>query len=152
MRQVFWNSENEDSPAEYFPPGRRRRQPAWIDELEEKYIDLLHEVYAAYDAGYTATAVMGARAALDVWVSSQTPSGNNFPKKLESLSQIGSLNARQIELLKPTFDTGSGAAHRGFRPDVHDTLTVIEAVEHVLQQDLFADRLQRLKKNTPSRS
>ena len=151
MRQVFWNSENDDSPAEYFPPGRRRREPAWIDDLEDKYKGLLQEVYAAYDAGYTAIAAMGARAALDVWVSSQTPNIKGFSKKLEELRRLGTLNARQIELLVPTFDAGSGAAHRGYRPDVDDTLTVIEAVEHVLHQDLFAVRVQRLKKNTPPR-
>lgn len=151
MRRIFWNSENEESSPEYFPPGRRRNPPAWVDGLDEKYKSLLQEVYAAYDAGYMAIALMGARAALDVWVSSQTSNTNNFNAKLRNLQQVGTLSARQIELLGPTFDAASGAAHRGFKPNDADALTVIEAVEHVLQQDSLLPRIEQLKKNTPPR-
>jgi hypothetical protein len=151
LRRVFWNSENEASPPEYFPPGRRRRPPVWVDELDEKYKSLLQEVYAAYDSGYMATALMGARAALDIWVSTQTSNSNGFNAKLSKLKQAGTLSSRQIELLEPTFNAASGAAHRGYKPNEADALTVIEAVENVLQQDSLAPRIEQLKKNTPPR-
>lgn len=151
MRLVLWNSENDDSPPQYFPPPRRRRSPDWIDQLDEQYSALLTEVYAAYDAGFTAIAVMGARAVLDVWVSSQTSNLNNFNLKLQHLRDLGTLSARQIGLLYPTFEAGSGAAHRGYVPDLADALTVIETIENVLQQELLLPRVERLRLNTPPR-
>lgn len=151
LRRVFWNSENDESPAEYFPPGRRRLPPFWVEGLNEIYKTLLQEVYAAYDSGYMAIALMGARAALDVWVSTQTSNTNGFKAKLNKLKEVGKLSEIQIKLLETTFDAASSAAHRGFKPNEDDALTVIEAVENVLQQDSLIPKMEQLKKNTPPR-
>lgn len=151
MRLVLWNSENEESSPQYFPPSHRRRPPDWVGQLDERYAAPLNEVYAAYDAGFTAIATMGARAVLDVWVSSQSSNRNNFAAKLQCLRDLGTLSARQIDLLAPSFDAGSGAAHRGYVPDLEDSLTVIEAVENVLHQELLLPRIERVKRNTPPR-
>lgn len=151
LRKIEWNSENEEGPAKYFPPPHVRRPPAWLPELDEPHRKLLGEVYAAMDVGLYGVALMGVRAILDVWVSSQTSHGNDFPKKLEAIAALGSLSARQVQILVSTFDAGSAAAHRGYRPNLDDVTTAADAIENLLQQDLLGPRMTKLRANTPPR-
>ena len=106
------------------------------------------EVYSAMDYGLYGIALMGVRAVLDVWATSQT-SQKPFPAKLEEIAALGALSVRQIEILKSTFEAGSAAAHRGYRPSLDDVTAAADAVENLLHQDVFMPRIAKLKANTP---
>lgn len=134
LRQVLWNSENDESAPQFFPPPSHRRTPLWISELDYPVRVLLREVYRALESGLYSIALMGVRAVLDVWVSSQTSGRNDFPKKLSELAKIGTLSAQQVEVLASTFDAGSAAIHRGYAPSLADTIAATEAVENLLHQ------------------
>ena len=148
---VMWNSENDHSPPTLIPAPERRRPPDWLGELEQPLRTLLKEVYAALDVGLNAIALMGVRSILDIWVSEQTTSKNNFPKKLGDLVNIGTLSARQVEILDGVFDAGSAAAHRGYTPSHLDALSATEALENLLHQNVLIPRIHTLKGNTPQR-
>lgn len=152
LRLVEWNSENDASPAQFFPPPSRRRPPTWLEDLNEPLRSLLKEVYLALDAGLNAIALMGVRAILDVWVSSQTTTINNFKRKLQSLKSSSILSRRQVEVLETLFDAGSAAAHRGYTPTLPDVIAATEAVENLLHQQLLQPRIDQLKSKTPPRT
>lgn len=151
LQVVMWNSENDHSPPNLFPPSEFRRPPEWLNDLEQTQRYLLTEIYAALDTGMYALALMGVRAVLDVWVSDQTSGGKNFPKKLEPLVTYGTLSVRQFEILNNIFDAGSAAAHRGYVPSQPDALAAIEGVENLLQQHVLFPRIAAMKGNTPQR-
>ncbi len=152
LRLLRWNSENDEGPPQFFPPPTNRQPPDWLHELEDPLRALLAEVYAALDAGMYAIALMGVRSVLDVWVSDRTTDRNDFPRKLKELVTDGALSAQQVEILESTFDAGSAAAHRGFRPKPHDAIAATEAVENLLHQYVLLPRIAKLKTNTPPRS
>lgn len=151
LQVVMWNSENDHSPPTLLPAPECRRPPEWLSELEQPLRALLKEVYAALDAGLYAIALMGVRSLLDVWVSQQTSGKNDFPKKLGKLAMIGTLSARQVEILEGVFDAGSAAAHRGYTPSLPDALSATEALENLLHQNALIPRVHALKGNTPQR-
>lgn len=153
LRVIMWNSENDESPPRFFPPPSCRRPPDWLQDLEEPPLRvLLAEVYSALDAGMYAIALMGIRAVLDVWVSSQTSNLNDFSKKLSELATFGVLSARQVEVLKSTFNAGSAAAHRGYAPSLPDVIAATEAVENLLHQHVLLPRIAKMDSNTPPRT
>ena len=152
LRQALWNSENDASPPQFYPPPSIRRPPDWLRELEYPTQVLLNEVYSALDTGTYSVALMGIRAVLDVWVSSQTSGRDGFPQKLNELARLGTLSAQQLEVLESTFDAGSAAAHRGYGPSLADALAATEAVENVLHQHFLFPRIAKLKSNTPPRA
>lgn len=152
LQVVMWNSENDESPPKFFPPPNCRRPPDWLQALEEPLRALLTEVYSALDAGMYAIALMGVRAVLDVWVSSRTSSRNDFSNKLSELATLGTLSARQVEVLESTFDAGSAAVHRGYSPALPDAIAATEAVENLLHQHVLLPRIAKLKINTPQRT
>lgn len=151
LQVVTWNSENDHSPPNLFPPSEFRRPPEWLNDLEQTQRFLLKEIYAALDAGMYAVALMGVRAVLDVWVSNQTSGGSDFAKKLGPLVTLGTLSAKQVEILKAVFDAGSAAAHRGYAPSQPDAFAAIEAVENLLQQHFLVPKIFAMKDNTPRR-
>ena len=151
LQVVKWNSENDHSPPNLFPPSEFHRPPEWLNDLEQMQRFLLKEIYAALDVGLYAVALMGVRAVLDVWVSNQTSGGSNFPKKLEPLVIVGTLSMRQAEILRAVFDAGSAASHRGYAPSKPDALAAMEAVENLLQQHVLVPKICAMKDNTPQR-
>jgi hypothetical protein len=94
---------------------------------------------------------MGARALLDVYVSRHSAVSNDFRKKLEDLQKAGAISAKQIEILWPTFDAGSAAAHRGYLPSEENVITALQVVENLIQQDVLGIKMQNLKTATPPR-
>lgn len=151
LRLVEWNSENEAGSPQFFPPPHVRRPPEWLCELDEPHRKLLGEVHSALDFGLYGIALMGVRAILDVWVSSQTSYRNDFPGKLAQIATLGGLSARQIEILDSTFDAGSAAAHRGYRPALSDAMAATEAIENLLHQQILMPRIAKLRASTPPR-
>lgn len=151
MQVVLWNSESDESSAQVHPPPEIRRPPTWVEHVERPLRAALMDVYTALNAGMHAIALMGVRSLLDVWVSSNTSNDNNFGNKLAQLVALGTLSARQVELLNATFDAGSAAIHRGYTPSKVDTLSALEAVENLLQQQHLVPKIEALKGNTPTR-
>lgn len=151
LRVSFWNSENEDGPVFFYPPLSKHKAPAWLKDLPVEYKDLAQQIYPALDAESYSLALMGARALLDLYISRHSPVSNDFKKKLEELQQRGALSAKQIEILWPTFDAGSAAAHRGYLPSEENVITALQVVENLLQQDVLGVKTQQLRSDTPAR-
>lgn len=153
LQVTLWNSENDAGSPAYYPPSRIRRWPEWMSTLDDTRRWLFEEVYDALDAGANSVAIMGLRAILDVWVTSQIPGAKmGFEKKLDALVKAGTLTTRQADMLLSTFDTGSASAHRGHRPMAEDVMAAMDAVENALQLDGLAPRIARMTDNTPKRS
>ena len=144
-----WNSENGDCGMSFYPPPSKHKPPPWLDELPSEYSDLARQIYPALDAGSHSLALMGTRALLDVYVSRHSAVSYDFKKKLEDLQRDGALSAKQIEILLPTFDAGSAAAHRGFLPSESNVITALQVVENLIHQDVLGVKTQKLKTDTP---
>lgn len=151
LQLVTWNSENDHSEPIFYPAPQLRQPPPWLGDLEQPLQALLKEVYAALNIGAYATAVMGVRSVLDVWVSGKTSNENHFPKKLAALVKIGTLSAQQFIILSDVFDLGSAAIHRAHNPSSSDALAATEALENLLHQDALIRKLFAMKENTPQR-
>ena len=150
LRVSKWNSENGDGGEMYSPPHSIHQAPSWLKELPPEYRDLALQIYPALDAGSHGLALMGARALLDVYISRHSAVTYDFKKKLEDLQKTGALSLKQVEILMPTFDAGSAAAHRGFIPSEANVLTALQVVENLIHQDVLAVKTQSLKNETPS--
>ena len=149
LRVRKWNSENGDCGQSFFPPHSMHKAPPWLKELPSEYRVLALQIYPALDAGSYGLALMGARALLDIYISRHSAVQNDFKKKLEDLQKSGSLSPKQIEILVPTFDAGSAAAHRGFIPTESNVLTALQVVENLIHQDVLGVKTLSLKKETP---
>jgi hypothetical protein len=152
LRVSHWNSENEHSGVEFYPAHAKHKPPQWLDELPTEYSDLAREIYTAVDMGSYTLALMGARCLLDIFISRHTPDLNSFKKKLEELVKLGALSAKQTEILMPTFDAGSAAAHRGFKPSASNVITALQVVENLIQQDMLGIMVEKLRIDTPPRA
>lgn len=151
LRVTSWNSENEWGKPVYYPLAATHRPPSWLNDLPDEYRDLTKQIYAALDSQSFSLALMGVRALLDIYVSRHSGINNDFQKKLEKLASLGALSAKNIEMLTPTFNAGSAAAHRGFQPSEDQVVTALQVVENLVQQDVLGPKTQALAASVPPR-
>ena len=137
LRVTLWNSENDWGTPTYYPPNATHRPPSWLHDLSEEDQELSKQIYAALDARSFSLALMGVRSLLDVYVSRHSGVNNDFQKKLAKLASLGALSAKHIEILTPTFDAGSAAAHRGFLSSEEQVVTALQVVENLMEQDFL---------------
>jgi hypothetical protein len=118
----------------YYPPIVSRPRPPWFDKLDEKFQEVLKELYIALDANTRFLAAFGARTALDMLIVDQIGDIGPFIKKLEKLETDGYIDSRERELLDAVTEAGNAAAHRGFAPDEKLLNGVIDILESLFDK------------------
>ena len=157
MRKALWSSEltpDEYDPSyiSWHPPLARRQPPSWLNELSDNIQrSMFKEVYAALHNDIRSLAMMGVRALVDMFLASNAGDIGGFDSKLKRLTELGSLSARQVALLKPTIDSGSAAAHRGHIPSLESLTAALDVVEHLFQQNALGKSVDHMASETPAR-
>jgi len=135
----------------YYPPQISRKSPRWQYELPEEFRDLLKESYAALHAGSKRLAIMGARALVDLFMTTTIGDVGGFQQKLEQLVQNGFLSQQNRKVLEAALEAGHAVSHRGHQPKERDVDLVFDIVENLLQTMVLSEKAEELKKNTPKR-
>lgn len=123
---------------DFQPPRLWRREPTWLEELEDRepdLKDLLVEVYSAVSDPQTRLLSMGVRAALD-YVMNVILGGDagTFEKKLDMMVDQGHLTKRQRDNLETVIDAASATSHRGYRPPRHLVEEMVVVMEGLIRE------------------
>lgn len=151
QRTNWFSEEPEDESVTYYPPQVSRRVPKWADSLPYGTKDLLDEVYTALHADSRRLAMMGARALIDVVMTTKVGDAGTFAGRLDALVRDGYVSTRNRDVLAAALDAGSAAAHRGHKASSEEVNQVIDIVENLLQTDLLEAAAVKLKAKTPAR-
>lgn len=138
--------ENNSSQAK----DHRKIEP-WVFALEKNYIDLLLEIYEAFNGGSHRLAMMGLRTIIDMFIVDNIGDIGSFQKKIKSLREKGFINNEQFEFIEASIDAGNAAAHRGYKPSEKSLILVLEIVEHLLRPIAVKKRVDILKNEIPKR-
>ena len=137
----------------YYPAPIARRLPSWRYELPKDLWELMHEVYAALNAGHHRIALMGARTLVDMTIVQAVGDVGTFKAKLEQLRLQDHITKQHEKILFSALDAGSAAAHRGFKPTKENIGFVLDIVEHLLQSRfVLQNKSELLEQSTPKRS
>ncbi|MFZ2632613.1 MAG: DUF4145 domain-containing protein [Desulfosalsimonadaceae bacterium] len=149
FRIRHWNDEiqsshdKKDYQDSYYPPIVSRPKPPWFGKLDEKFQDILQEVYIALDANTRFLAAFGARTALDMLIVDKIGDTGSFENKLKKLETDGYIDSTERELLDAITEAGNAAAHRGYAPDEKLLESVIDILESLF--DKFCIKPERDK-------
>lgn len=152
LKKSVYCTEDEHESVTVFPPAVSRQKPNWHADLPDEYQTLLSEVYSALHSDSRMLALMGARALVDMFLTSHTGSSDGFEAKIRQLTKNGFLCARDSEILSAAIDAGHAAAHRGHCPSQINTASVLDIVENLLHKEVLAGNAETLRKNIPARS
>ncbi len=148
---VFSEWNPGEAQIEYFPPHLFRKKPGWADALPKDEQSVLTEVYAALASDSRRLALMGERTLVDLFIVRKIGDQGTFVQKLKKLEQDGFLSAKNRELLDAALNAGHAASHRAYLPERDQLSTVMDIVENLLQSDLLAKDVRKLRRATPKR-
>jgi len=157
--EAQWSHDRKDYQDSYYPPIVSRPKPSWFDKLDEKFQEVLEEVYIALDANIRFLAAFGARTALDMLIVDQIGDIGAFKDKLNKLEANGYIDSTERELLDAVTEAGNAAAHRGYAPDEKLLSSVIDILESLFDKfyikperdkELLA-KARELKRKIPKR-
>jgi hypothetical protein len=107
-----------------FPSRYSRPMPDWIGEVDDILQTVIKETYEALYSDHRFLAAFGARTAIDIVMNSLVGDVGSFASKVNAMKVNGHITETEKDLLVAIIDTGSAAAHRGFRPS-EDTLQCV---------------------------
>ena len=140
----------------YWPAPVSRQRPHWLEKIEEVDRDLgrlLEEMYAALDNDLRVLAAIAARTVFDrASELLRVDPAMRFEEKLDRLGADGRISLDEKKILQVLVDTGSAAAHRGWRPKADELSTMVDVVESFLHRSfVLGDRIEKLKASVPVR-
>lgn len=141
-RHRFWFSEWQDPSQDgepyyqdtYYPPRLNKRLPLWHDKLPSTLQDVMKETYAAHQHDLHYIASIGCRTALDIAIVEKIGDVGRFADKLTQLLSANHISVDEKDLLLAVFDSGDASAHRGFKPEPKDIVTMLDIVERLLHK------------------
>ncbi len=146
-----------------WPPFRKRPIPDIIsgflfpDTLESAIV----ETYGAFNADLPMLAAVGARSCFDIAaVLLGATESARFNQKLDALVESKHITSDVRSMLNVLVDAGGASIHRGWKPKDGDMQTILEVLEHFLDDNFVrAERLklldaktQKLRTKIPPRS
>lgn len=125
----------------YWPALSRRQKPEWLNLIsvegadESILISALGELYSALNNDLSMLAGIGIRTSFDaaselLGIDPEAP----FKEKLKSLVDVGHIGKLDLERLEVLVDAGSASAHRGWKPNAEDLDTMMDLLEHFLNE------------------
>lgn len=151
----------------YWPALSKRVKPDWMSEfgIDEPDVELLEaamlELYGALDNDLRMPAAIGIRTAYDI--ASEllgTDPSLTFAEKLDHLVTSGRIGIADKDRLETMVDAGSASAHRGWMPKADELNTIMDVLEHFIQEAFVAparrkkldEGAAKLKKTVPPRA
>lgn len=125
----------------YWPALAKRERPSWLHRggIEapdvERLDDALLELYTALENDLNILAGIGIRTSFDVASELlEIDTELRFNQKLDGLVAQGHIGAVDRERLAKLVDAGSASAHRGWKPTRAELSTMMDLLEHFIQQ------------------
>ena len=159
LMHVAWNSEQDDSEIDYFPPAVFRKHPDWFDllslELDDKdmFVEvLLNEIYVALHNNLLNLAAMGVRSLLEKVMISKTGDQGGFDKNITEFERLGYVSKIERKRLEAILDAGHAAIHRDYKPKRADVITLVDIAEHIIETVFIHEKpIAELSKRVPIR-
>jgi hypothetical protein len=151
----------------YWPALSERNKPEWLSMLgiytenDAGLDEAMLELYGALDGDLRMLAAIGIRTAYDIaseilGIDPELP----FTGKLNALVNSGRIGIVDKDRIETIVDAGSASAHRGWRPKPSDLNTMMDVLEHFIQESFVAparrkkldEDAAKMKKTVPPRS
>ena len=157
-----WYDYNGEVQSDYdrtittYPKPDSKTQPPWmasLSRIDQQLSDILDEVYLAHDNRSRVLTVVGLRTALDraTELLGIDPA-KSFAQKLAALRDGGWIGDTEHDILEVVVDSGSAAAHRGWKPSSSETLELMTAMEVFLQKAFIVEKKAlKLKAKIPAK-
>lgn len=142
---------NKNTLTKYFPGKVNRIPPSWIFGLKEKYIELLSEIYSAFNNNLFRLTSMGMRTLFDLLMTEKIDDQGTFKKNIDKFADEGYLNTSQKKLLETIIEAGHASTHRGYKTDKNTLLNLLEMSEHLLQVGVLESKSEVILKKIPKR-
>lgn len=124
----------------YWPNISKRKQPKWLVEFifsDQKFFDLIDELYVALDNGLLVLSAIGVRTVFDRATEILGIDTNiTFAAKLRELKQNQRISDHEADILEILTDAGGAAAHRGWAPSERELATMMDILEQFLHRNL----------------
>jgi hypothetical protein len=126
--------------------------PPWHQDLPPVVKSLLEEVYYGLQKEMKALPSMGLRTIIDVVCMEFVGDIGGFAKKLNQLEKNKHITPQNKELLESALEVGHASAHRGHFPELTDLNSVLDIVNHLLNEVyILKSKSLHLKSVTPLR-
>lgn len=140
----------------HWPSVIQRSQPSWTVQLSFEDEDLgylLDDLYSALEADLRVLAAIGVRTVFDRATELLCIDASlTFAAKLDKLVETGRIGSDERDLLDVLTDTGSAAAHRGWRPNPRQLSDMMDILESFLNRAFsLPAKSKRLRDNVPTR-
>jgi hypothetical protein len=135
----------------HFPGKADRQVPTWIFSLDKKYIYLLSEIYATFNAKSYTLCLMGARTVIDMFIIDKIGDVGTFKDKMHKLEEQKFISVVERECLDATIDAGNASAHRGYMPSEEVLHSIIDIIEHLMKTLILPTKKDKIKNSTPTR-
>ena len=136
---------------EYFPPRTFRDIPYWYDELDDKYKEILNEIYISLANKTNRLTLMGCRTIIDMYLNSEIGDNGSFQKKLNTLLTKKLISEPNKKIISIAIDAGNAASHRAYSPDDNTLITVVNIIENLLEQLVLRKGATMVEDETPQR-
>jgi len=142
-----------DSPEpEYFPPRTFKEKPQWHWDLDQKYQDMLSEIYTSLANGTNRLSLMGCRTIVDMYLNDKVGDIGGFGKKLQKLYEENGISYENKDTLVAAIEAGNAASHRAYHPNEEVLFSVVGIIENLLEQMVLNKKATRVASETPNRS
>lgn len=143
---------NKNSHKKNIPGRPKKNVPTWIFGLKREYIELLSEIYSAYNHGNLRLTSMGIRTMLDVLMTDSIGDIGSFSKKISEFKSQGFINSKQADLITTCIEAGSASSHRSYKPDDNSLRDLLDIIEHLVETDILVKKSQVIKSQIPKRN
>jgi hypothetical protein len=149
----YYNSYAEDGSTEtthiesfkYWPALSKRKKPVWMSDsgIDAEDVGALSvamlELYGALENDLRMLAAIGIRTAYDIASALLGIDPNlTFEEKLDAVVSLGRIGILDKDRLETMVDAGSASVHRGWRPSPSDLNTMMDVLEHFIQESFVA--------------
>ena len=133
-------------------PNRVSRMPSpWIFSLNKERIELLSEIYKAFNSSSYRLAAMGIRALLDMLMTDAIGDIGPFSQKIDQFEKEGFINKLQKNMINTAVIAGSASMHRGYKPDKKTLNDLLDMAEHLMQTEVLEGNTEKINNIIPRR-
>jgi len=136
----------------YFPKKIVREFPRWTVRLPHKYSRVFYEIYLSIQEGLNILSLSGIRILLDLFIVSKIGDVGSFSQKLDKMVLEGIITSSKAKVLGAAIEAANASAHRGYVPEKETIFQILDIVENLLQSEVVDRPIDKIRKETPSRS